>query len=278
MGRESIRIKFWLYKRVLLFPLALIMVVISAGMTCSRVVPKETALPEKAKKRIVFLISEDSLNYDAHKTIPVFAEMLRKKDLYDVTVLLGKGTNNAFSFPGLDILNKTDLVVLFSRRIALPHSQLQLFQNYLKNGGPLVAIRTGNHAFTTRGDVDKDHAAWPEFVSEILGCGNYGYGPVEPGTDVSVAPGSSQHPILKDFNSDHFHSNGNLYRVTPLLDKNAKVLLTGKAANEIQPVAWTRMAGKSRVFYTTLGYPTDFSETLFNTLIINAIAWGINGK
>lgn len=231
-------------------------------------------LPKK-KQRIVFLISEDSLNYEAHKTIPVFAQMLRSKTNYDITVLLGKGTNNAFSFPGLEVLRKTDLVVLFSRRIALSKQQMGVFKSYLQNGGALVAIRTGNHAFTTRGSIGEGYEDWPGFVAEILGCGNYGYGPVEPGTTVTRAPEQRTHPILKDFRTDGFHSTGNLYKVTPLTDAKATVLLHGTDGKDTQPVAWTRMAGKSKVFYTTLGYPTDFSTDTFNKLLINAIDWAL---
>jgi type 1 glutamine amidotransferase len=230
----------------------------------------------KRKQRIVFLISEDTLNYEAHKTIPVFARMLGSKTNYDITVILGKGSNNAFSFPGLEILRKTDLVVLFSRRIALPTQQMALFKRYLQNGGALVSVRTGNHAFTTRGQISAGYEDWPGFVAEILGCGNYGYGPVDPGTDVTIAPGQRTHPILKDFKTDVFHSTGNLYMVTPLTDAHATVLLNGTDGKETQPVAWTRMAGKSKVFYTTLGYPTDFSTDLFNNLLVNAIHWALN--
>src|SRR5688572_24154570 len=75
----------------------------------------------KKKPHVVFLISEDPDNYEARKTIPVFAQKLRAANRYEVTVLLGEGTNNAFRFPGMEILKKADLVVLFSRRIALPH-------------------------------------------------------------------------------------------------------------------------------------------------------------
>ncbi|MCE6992490.1 ThuA domain-containing protein [Dyadobacter sp. CY323] len=258
--------------------LLVILMLGTSDISLANAFPGEKSARTKKKPHVVFLISEDSLNYEAHKTIPVFAQKLRETKQYEVTVLLGEGTNNAFRFPGMEILKKADLVVLFSRRIALPHVQMQLFKDYLKNGGPLVAIRTGNHAFTTRGDVVKDYASWPEFVPEILGCGNYGYGPVELGTDVSISPEASKHPILKNFNPGGYHSIGNLYRVMPLVDKKAVVLLNGKAGDEIQPVAWTRMAGKSRVFYTTLGYPSDFSENPFNTLIVNAIAWAISGR
>ncbi len=230
----------------------------------------------KRKQRVVFLISEDSLNYEAHKTIPVFAKMLGKKTDYDITVLMGKGTNNAFSFPGLEIIRNTDLVVLFSRRIALHKQQMDLFKSYLHKGGSLVAIRTGNHAFTTRGKISEGYEDWPGFVAEILGCGNYGYGPVEPGTDVTIVQKQNGHPILKDFKADGFHSIGNLYKVTPLTDAHATVLLNGTDGKDTQPVAWTRMAGKSKIFYTTLGYPSDFSIDTFNNLLINAINWALH--
>jgi type 1 glutamine amidotransferase len=230
------------------------------------------------KPRIVFLISQDSLNYEAHKTIPVFAEQLRKLNRYEVTVILGEGSNNAFHFPGLEVIQQAGVVVLFSRRIALPTHQLQMFKNYLSKGGSLVAIRTGNHAFTTHGDKVEGYVDWPEFVSDILGCGNYGYGPVEPGTDVSVAPQAIGHPILKDFRPTPFHSVGNLYRVTPLTDANTVILLNGTNGKETQPVAWIRNAGLSRVFYTTLGYPSDFSSNQFKGLLINAIHWAASKK
>lgn len=251
------------------------LLVISVGFTTLAVADDRDRNGDKNKPHIVFLISEDSLNYEAHKTIPVFAEKLWQEKGYRVSVLLGKGANNAFSFPGFEVFEKADLVVLFSRRIALPEKQLQQFKDYLKKGGPLVAIRTGNHAFTTRGTIKEGYKDWPEFVEEILGCGNYGYGSVELGTDVSIAPGATNHPILKDFNPTQFHSTGNLYKVSPLTDKQATVLLNGKAGNETQPVAWVRNAGKSKVFYTTLGYPDDFLINQFVVLLTNAIEWGI---
>lgn len=67
-------------------------------------------LPEQNEKpHIVFLISEDPHNYEAHKTIPQFADMLNREH---------------------------DLVVFF-RRIALPHEQLNMIKHYLKKGKPL---------------------------------------------------------------------------------------------------------------------------------------------
>lgn len=52
----------------------------------------------------------------------------------------------------------------------------------------------------------------------------------------------------------------NVYLVAPLFDRQATVLLTGKENDITQPIAWTRTAGKSKVFYTSSGHPTDFNH------------------
>ena len=226
------------------------------------------------KSHIVFLISEDPDNYEAHITIPVFAEMLREKMGYDVTVLLGSGSRGAYTYPNFEVVPEADLLVVFARRIALPHEQMSTLKNYLKEGKPLVGIRTANHAFTARDKIEEGFEDWPAFVADILGCENRGYGPVEPGINVSVNPEALNNAILKD-SPKEWHSNGNVYLVKPLLDTTANVLLTGKANDITEPIAWTRMAGKSRVFYTSLGYPEDFKSEAFTNMLINAMKWAL---
>jgi len=230
------------------------------------------------KSRIVFLITEDPLNYEAHKTIPVFAERLRKEFGYDVTVLLGSGPHGACRFPDIQKIDDAALLVVFSRRIALPHDQMEVIKNYLKKGKPLIGIRTANHAFTNRTKIEPGFEDWPGFVAEILGCENRGYGPEEPGTEVSVNADAASHPILKGIQTSQWHSKGNVYLVAPLLDKQAKVLLTGKVQNMTEPIAWIRKAGKSNVFYTSLGHPSDFQSVPFLTLLENSIQWALDKR
>lgn len=239
----------------------------------------DRALPQKEKQHIVFLISEDPDNYEAHKTIPPFAEMLEKEEGFQVTVLKGKGERSSYEFPGLEVLSEADLVVVFCRRLALPDKQLDLIKQYLKKGKPLVGIRTANHAFSVRDEkIPKGYQDWWDFVPDILGSENRGYGPVAPGTDVSIAPGAKNHPIVEGIEPAQWHSEGNMYLVAPLLDKNAVVLLTGTVGDKTEPIAWTRMAKKSRIFYTSLGYPKDFEVQQFKQLLINGIKWTLNMK
>lgn len=233
--------------------------------------------PSKERRaNIVFLISEDPDNYEAHRTVPVFAETLEREHGFKVTVIKGTGPREAFRFPGLEALAHADLLVVFCRRVALAPQQLDIIQDYLRAGGPLVGIRTANHAFSVREQPEQGHEAWWDFVPEVLGCENRGYGPVEPGTRVSVASGSHEHEILEGVSPLEWHSAGNLYLVAPLLDKNAKVLLNGAADNRVEPIAWTRLSGnKGRVFYTSLGYPDDFKTEQFQKLLVNGIKWAL---
>ena len=246
---------------------------------------EDSAQPERStvekmaqKQKIVFLITEDPDNYKAHETVPKFAEMLEEKYGYEVTVLLGSGGHGSYTYPQADVISRADLLVVFARRIALPHQQMKALKNYIESGKPVVGIRTANHAFTVNGKIEEGFEDWPEFVSDILGCENRGYGPVEPGTEVTVPPDAVSHPVLKDIATRQWHSNGNVYLVAPLLDQKATVLLTGKVSDIVQPIAWTRTAGESRVFYTSLGYPTDFETPVFVKLLINAIQWALHGE
>jgi len=235
--------------------------------------------PQDDKPHIVFLISEDPDNYEAPRTIPVFAESLGRDHGLKVTVLLGQGERRAFTFPGLEVISEADLVVVFCRRVALAPEQFALVRNYLKQGKPLVGIRTANHAFTALGEVATGHEAWPEFVADILGCQNRGYGPEEEGTDVAVVPSAKRHPILKGVRPEAWHAEGSTYLVAPLLDEEATVLMMGKVKDKVEPIAWTRYtADKSRVFYTSLGYPSDFEKPQFNNLLVNGIYWALNLK
>jgi type 1 glutamine amidotransferase len=233
------------------------------------------------KPRIVFLITKDTNNYEAHNTVPRFAETLNKEHGYEAIVLLGEGDHGSYRYPSLEALSEADLLVVFARRIALPHDQMNAIKSYLSKGKPLIGIRTANHAFSVMGvmgKVEDGFEDWPAFVADFLGCQNRGYGPQEPGFDVTLVPEAASHPIVKDLQIKQWHSNGSIYKVAPLLDKEATVLLIGKVNDLVEPIAWTRNAGKSRVFYISMGYPDDFQTPHFTSLLTNGIKWALDKK
>ncbi len=232
--------------------------------------------PKTPSPKIVFLVSEDPNNYEATRTIPVFAKMLADRYGCQCEVIQGEGQPGEFRFPGLETLEDADLLVIFFRRRALSTEQLGLIRDYLKAGKPLVGIRTANHAFSVHGDVAKGFEKWWEFVPEVLGCKNRGYGPADKGTNVAIVPEQSKNPILKGIVPQKWHSNGNTYLVAPMLDSNATILLTGSFDDKVEPIAWTRDYHGSRVFYTSLGYPDDFDQAPFEKLLINGIFWAMD--
>jgi type 1 glutamine amidotransferase len=229
---------------------------------------------------IVFLISEDPSNYKATQTIPAFADMLRDQYGCRCTVLkregdIKSGEFPAAQFPGLEAIKKADLVVVFFRRCALPEKQLEMIRAYLAAGKPLVGVRTANHAFVPKGKVAEGHTKWEAFCSEVLGCGVNGFGPEKQGVQVHAEAKAADHPILAGVSPTEWRGKGSLYLVKPI-DKTASVLLTGSAGKKSEPVAWTRMCKKSRVFYTTLGYPDDFQLPQFTKLLVNGIFWAMD--
>lgn len=233
---------------------------------------------EEKAPHIVFLISEDPLNYKATETIPPFAEKLSESGQYKTTVLQGEGEKlEAHHFPGLETLEDADLLVVFCRRLALKPEQMQMIKRYLASGKPLIGLRTANHGFSVRDTVAPGYEDWWGFVPEILGCENRGYEPEELGTEVRLVADQVMHPILKGIDpTQPWRSNGQVYKVAPLVDTTATVLLTGSTENVTEPFAWTRKtADGSPVFYTALGYPDDFQNPQFIQLLRNAMAWAL---
>ena len=236
---------------------------------------------EHDKPHILFLAGEDPSNYEAHETIPAFAQWLENNHDFRATTLLGEGPLIGHRFPGLEVIADADLLVIFFRRRALNAAQMGLIKDYLKSGKPLVGIRTANHAFCVHEHPERGmpdgFEAWWEFVPRILGCENRGYGPQEPGTAVAPAPGMEAHPILEDVAPLEWHSKGNVYHVAPLLDEDAQVLLLGSVEETVEPIAWTRRTDDSSpVFYTSLGYPDDFTMPQFRQLLVNGIRWALD--
>jgi len=228
--------------------------------------------------QIVFLVSstEDRDSYESGRTIPPFAEMLKREHGYQTTVLTATVPESSASFPNFEAVAKADLLVIFCRRLGLPPEQLTTIKNHLNAGKPVVAIKTANHGFAVRAPFVPGFLPWYEFVADVLGAENRGYGGSRGGMAIKVVPATRDHPIVRGLPAN-WQSGGNLYLSAPLLDRRATVLLEGTVEGRVEPIAWTRMAGESRVFYTSMGHPADFDETQphFRTLLLNGIRWAL---
>ncbi|HEY0548763.1 MAG TPA: ThuA domain-containing protein [Verrucomicrobiae bacterium] len=208
---------------------------------------------------VVLVSGEDE--YHSAKTLPAFAKFLETN--YPLkTVYLERRKPD--SIPGLDVLDRADLLIIFARRMTLPEEQLKQFQKYFESGKPVIGLRTASHAFQT----------WLVFDKQVLG-GNYQnhYGN-DATPKITHGPQAKEHPILRGV-PETFSSAGSLYRNTPL-QTNTTVLLTGAIPDHTEPVAWTHDYHGARIFYTSLGHETDFEDEAFRRLLANAVHWALN--
>jgi len=106
----------------------------------------------KGKK--IVLVSGDE-EYRSEEALPMLAKILTNHHGFDCTVLFAQhpdkpgliDPNYQHNIPGLEKLAEADLMILFTRFRALPNEQMQHFDDFLRAGKPLIAIRTATHAF-----------------------------------------------------------------------------------------------------------------------------------
>jgi type 1 glutamine amidotransferase len=225
--------------------------------------------------RIVLAIAEPE--YETGKTLPIFAAQVLHSAFGFEIVEVGEDPVAADRLAGFaDELREADLLILSIRRRALHPTEMTALKQYLAAGRPLVGVRTANHAFAMRPGQSppQGHLTWPEFDAQIIGgnyAGHHGHGPK---TTITTAPQAVQHPIVQGVITP-FVAHGSLYKVSPLRSGATPLLIGRIVGAEPEPVAWTHMHGRSRVFYTSLGHKYDFREPSFIALLRNAVLWAL---
>lgn len=226
------------------------------------------------KKRIAFIIGENE--YHTWETLPEFAAKELGWRGYQINFVTASQKTDDYDFKNWEAIPDADLLVISTRRRAVPRSMLDAIRAHLAAGKPVVGIRTASHAFDPKGtDISADRT-WPNFDTEILGVAyqnHYGGGAE---TIVRHVAETSGHPILNNV-SPEFRSKASLYRsrnpaatVTPLLAGR-----TADGKSEVEPVAWINTGGNRRVFYTALGSPDDFADPSFRRLLLNGMLWAL---
>ncbi len=231
---------------------------------------------EDKRPRVVFISAENE--YSAAETLPEFAHELQVKHGLYCEILQGSTESKGpelHELAGLEALTNADLAVVFARRRALRPEQMQYLHDYLGAGKPLIGLRTACHAFDTRGSAPKGYAEWPKFDPEVLGGNYHNHYGSGPKCTVTPAAGADSHPILAGVKLP-FISDGSLYKVSPLAASTTPLLIGTIPDQAPEPVAWTNHYGKSRVFFTSLGYPDDFKIAAFRQLLLNATFWAMD--
>ena len=255
-------------------------------------------------KRIVFITGDEE--YRSEESMPAMARILAQRHGFQCTVLFSinpqtgeidpKTENN---IPGLDSLEKADLVVVFTRFRHLPEEQMQKFVNYINSGRPIIGVRTATHAFNYDKFPKDRFAEWgwrgPNkefqggFGRQVLGetwIDHYGGYRTESTRGIIVQKMKS-HPILRGIEA--IWAPSHTYEVSAL-EGDSSPLLLGQPLLGLNPddqpdttkppipVAWTKTftgtSGKpARVFTTTMGYGDDFKEESVRRMFVNACYW-----
>src|SRR4051812_37394387 len=132
------------------------------------------------KGKHIVLISGDE-EYRSEEALPQLAKILAKHHGFKCTVLFAidrkDGTinpNQNDNIPGLEALQKADLMVIATRFRNLPDEQLKHIVEYVDSGRPIVGMRTATHAFNlkskTYGKYSYNSKEWDGgFGRQVLG-------------------------------------------------------------------------------------------------------------
>ncbi len=229
---------------------------------------------------VVILIGEDE--YRTWETLPAFAQQELGWRGLETRVIIENPSPEA-RFPGLaDALPQARLLVISTRRRALPKADLEAVRAFLARGGAVVGIRTASHAFAVRTEEpaaleSKGLAAWAGFDPEVLGGNYHGHHGAGPETAVSTVPGVEPDGLLTGVDVSRLKGHGSLYRSGPLREGARAVLIGSIPGQPAEPVAWTHRYGphSARVFYTSFGHIDDFADPQFRRLLLNGILWAM---
>lgn len=112
-------------------------------------------------KHIVMVSGDEE--YRSEEALPQLAQILSEQHGFSCTVLFSQDPvspgdidpNYLHNIPGLEALKTADLMVIFTRFRALPDDQMQLIDDYLVSGRPVIGIRTATHAFNFTDSTSK---------------------------------------------------------------------------------------------------------------------------
>ncbi len=255
-------------------------------------------------KHIVFLIGDEE--YRSEDSMPQLAKILAVHHGFKCTVLfaINKETGEIDpqtldNIPGLEALEKADLMVMFLRFRELPDDQMKYIIDYTNSGKPIVGLRTSTHAFNYVKHKDSPYAKYSFNNKELDG----GYGRQVFGETWISHYGNHQREstrglIVKGMGNefiargiDDIWGESDVYGLTTLTG-DCKPLVMGQVLSgmnpddkpnpdkRLVPVAWTKTytgeKGKTaRVFTTTMGHSFDLFSEGFRRLLVNACYWGL---
>ncbi|MEI7927489.1 MAG: ThuA domain-containing protein [Verrucomicrobiales bacterium] len=260
--------------------------------------------PGKGKN--IVLISGDE-EYRSEDGMPMLGKILSQRHGFNCTVLFSVGAdgtidpNAGTSLTHPEALDSADAIVMLIRFRKWPNEAMKHFDDAIKRGVPVIALRTSTHAFQLPGTSDfKDYN---NFGKKVLGeqwVNHWGNHKSEATRGVIEAANAGE-AVLSGV-SEVF-GNTDVYEAAPPAD--AKILLRGQVLSgmnpadgpadykkktaagveqgindPMMPVAWTREVknadGKTnKILCTTMGAATDLANEGLRRMLVNGVFWGL---
>jgi type 1 glutamine amidotransferase len=257
-----------------------------------------------AQSRHIVLVSGDE-EYRSEEALPQLAKILEKHHGFRTTVLFAidpaDGAINPDrrdNIPGLEALDKADLMVIATRFRDLPDGQMKHIVDYVESGRPIVGMRTATHAFDIAPGRTYARWGWKSkewdggFGRQVLGetwIAHHGKHAVQSTRGV-FAPGAAGHPILRGIRDGEIWGPSDVYKVRLPLPGDSRPLVLGQVLEGMQPtdkpvegpqndpmmpVAWTKTYKGARVFTTTMGASQDLLNEGVRRMLVNACYWAL---
>jgi type 1 glutamine amidotransferase len=261
-------------------------------------------------KRVVLVAADDE--YHSEEALPQLAKILAKRHGFTCTVLFAINPSDGTidpherrNIPGLESLQKADLLILFMRFRDLPNEQMKYFADYVESGRPIIGIRTATHAFDIKPGSTYERYSYNSriegweggFGRRVLGetwvahHGDHG----KQSTRGLIVKGEEHNPILRGIEGGAIWTPTDVYEVGLPLRPDCHPLILGevltnmnpndppapgKVNDPMMPVAWTNSytgsQGKNaRVFTSTMGSADDLENEVLRRLLVNAIYWAV---